>query len=203
MKVLLYTENEKVIGKSGLGKAIKHQMKALKLNGVSYNTNLDDFEPAHLLIDNEEPLSTDNSIENTESAQEIVKEEYQEDNNDILLFEDEEYEEPSEQEEEKYIPKKYDESYQLISDEENFELDLYDTLPLEVDGSGIISDYDFVDDEFKRHFKFDLPIIILSVLLLILLAFIGYFLVYLPLKNGYSSIDYIKNIFGTLFPTGN
>jgi len=42
MKVLLYTENEKVIGKSGLGKAIKHQMKALKLNGVSYTTNLDD-----------------------------------------------------------------------------------------------------------------------------------------------------------------
>ena len=36
MKVLLYTENEKLIGKSGLGKAIKHQMQALKDNNVEY-----------------------------------------------------------------------------------------------------------------------------------------------------------------------
>lgn len=36
MKVLLYTENERVVGKSGLGKAIKHQMKALELAGVEY-----------------------------------------------------------------------------------------------------------------------------------------------------------------------
>ena len=42
MKVLLYTENEKLIGKSGLGKAIKHQMKALELAGVEYTTNPDD-----------------------------------------------------------------------------------------------------------------------------------------------------------------
>lgn len=39
MKVLLYTENEKLVGKSGLGKAIKHQMKALELAGVDYTTN--------------------------------------------------------------------------------------------------------------------------------------------------------------------
>ena len=36
MKVLLYTEGEKVVGKSGLGKAIKHQMKALEVNDVDY-----------------------------------------------------------------------------------------------------------------------------------------------------------------------
>ena len=42
MKVLLYTENEKLIGKSGLGKAIKHQMKALELAGVEYTTNPED-----------------------------------------------------------------------------------------------------------------------------------------------------------------
>lgn len=36
MKILLYTENEKLVGKSGLGKAIKHQMKALELNGIDY-----------------------------------------------------------------------------------------------------------------------------------------------------------------------
>ena len=30
MKVLLYTEGEKMFSKSGLGKAIKHQMKALE-----------------------------------------------------------------------------------------------------------------------------------------------------------------------------
>ena len=42
MKVLLYTENEKVIGKSGLGKAIKHQIKALELNSVPFTTNKND-----------------------------------------------------------------------------------------------------------------------------------------------------------------
>ena len=36
MKVLLYTEGLKVVGKSGLGKAIKHQMKALDMEGVEY-----------------------------------------------------------------------------------------------------------------------------------------------------------------------
>ena len=49
MKVLLYTENEKVIGKSGLGKAIKHQMKALELAGVPYTTNVeDDYDILHI-----------------------------------------------------------------------------------------------------------------------------------------------------------
>ena len=36
MKVLLYTEGLKVIGVSGLGKAIKHQMKALELENIHY-----------------------------------------------------------------------------------------------------------------------------------------------------------------------
>lgn len=39
MKVLLYSEGLKTIGKSGLGKAIKHQMKALDEVGVSYTLN--------------------------------------------------------------------------------------------------------------------------------------------------------------------
>ena len=49
MKVLLYTENEKLIGKSGLGKAIKHQKKALEENNIEYTTNpKDDFDIIHL-----------------------------------------------------------------------------------------------------------------------------------------------------------
>ena len=49
MKVLLYTENEKMIGKSGLGKAIKHQMKALEDNKVEYTTNpKDDYDIVHI-----------------------------------------------------------------------------------------------------------------------------------------------------------
>lgn len=39
MKVLLYTENEKMVGKSGLGKAIKHQMKALAYERIDYTNN--------------------------------------------------------------------------------------------------------------------------------------------------------------------
>lgn len=49
MKVLLYTENEKIISKSGLGKAIKHQMNALKAVNIEYTTNpKDDFDIAHI-----------------------------------------------------------------------------------------------------------------------------------------------------------
>lgn len=49
MKVLLYTEGEKYSSKSGLGKAIKHQMKALDEVGVEYTTNLkDDYDIAHI-----------------------------------------------------------------------------------------------------------------------------------------------------------
>ena len=38
MKVLLYTEGIKTIGKSGLGKALKHQIKALEDNNIEYQT---------------------------------------------------------------------------------------------------------------------------------------------------------------------
>lgn len=49
MKVLLYTEGLKTIGKSGLGKAIKHQMKALDDEGINYTLNQkDDYDILHI-----------------------------------------------------------------------------------------------------------------------------------------------------------
>lgn len=49
MRILLYTENEKLVGKSGLGKAIKHQTKALDLAGVDYTLNKnDDYYILHI-----------------------------------------------------------------------------------------------------------------------------------------------------------
>lgn len=49
MKVLLYTEGEKMTSNSGLGKAIKHQMKALESANVDYTTNLkDDYDIIHI-----------------------------------------------------------------------------------------------------------------------------------------------------------
>lgn len=49
MKVLLYTEGIEHIGKSGLGKAIKHQMKALKHAGVDYTLDPDDdYDIVHI-----------------------------------------------------------------------------------------------------------------------------------------------------------
>lgn len=49
MKVLLYTESEKLLSKSGLGKAIKHQMKALEHVNVLYTTNpADDYDILHI-----------------------------------------------------------------------------------------------------------------------------------------------------------
>ena len=49
MRVLLYTENEKLVGKSGLGKAIKHQMKALKSANIDFTTDPhDDYDILHV-----------------------------------------------------------------------------------------------------------------------------------------------------------
>ena len=49
MKVCLYTEGEKLFSKSGLGKAIRHQEKALESVGVSYTTNIkDDYYVLHV-----------------------------------------------------------------------------------------------------------------------------------------------------------
>jgi len=49
MKVLLYTEGLKQIEKSGLGKAIKHQLKALEENNIDHTTNSkEDFDVVHI-----------------------------------------------------------------------------------------------------------------------------------------------------------
>ena len=49
MKVLLYTEGMKTVGKSGLGKAIKHQQKALEYEHINYTLNpKDDYDILHI-----------------------------------------------------------------------------------------------------------------------------------------------------------
>lgn len=49
MKVLLYTEGEKLFSKSGLGKAIKHQMLALDYEKIEYTTNVQDsYDIVHI-----------------------------------------------------------------------------------------------------------------------------------------------------------
>lgn len=49
MKVLLHSDKMDTIEKSGVGRAIKHQMKALELNGVDYTTNPnDDYDIIHI-----------------------------------------------------------------------------------------------------------------------------------------------------------
>ena len=49
MKVLLYTEGLKYVGKSGLGRAIKHQMRALEFAGVEYTLDpKDSYDIAHI-----------------------------------------------------------------------------------------------------------------------------------------------------------
>jgi len=49
MKILLYTEGLKTIGKSGLGKAIKHQKKALEDNNIDYTLDAkDDYDIVHI-----------------------------------------------------------------------------------------------------------------------------------------------------------
>ena len=49
MKVLLYTEGFGKVKKSGLGKAIMHQMQALESEGIEYTTNVkDDYDILHI-----------------------------------------------------------------------------------------------------------------------------------------------------------
>lgn len=49
MKILLYAEGLKVIGKSGLGKAISHQINALKDEGITYTLNpKEDYDILHI-----------------------------------------------------------------------------------------------------------------------------------------------------------
>lgn len=50
MKILLYTEGLNKIGKSGLGKAVKHQMKALDANGIEYTLDpkCTDYDIVHI-----------------------------------------------------------------------------------------------------------------------------------------------------------
>ena len=49
MKILLHSDKLKQIEKSGVGRAIKHQMKALELNNVEYTLNTkDDYDIIHI-----------------------------------------------------------------------------------------------------------------------------------------------------------
>ena len=49
MKVLLYTEMEKKVRKSGLGKAIEHQKTALTNEGIEWTTDpKDDYDIIHI-----------------------------------------------------------------------------------------------------------------------------------------------------------
>ncbi len=51
MKVLLYTEGLKTVGKSGLGHAVRHQMNALESNEIEYTTDpseLDSVDIVHI-----------------------------------------------------------------------------------------------------------------------------------------------------------
>ncbi len=49
MRVLLYFENEKMIKKSGIGRALEHQKKALELNDIEYTLNPNDkYDIAHI-----------------------------------------------------------------------------------------------------------------------------------------------------------
>ena len=49
MKVLLFSEGMNLIKISGLGRAIMHQQKALKLNGIEYTLDpKDDYDVVHI-----------------------------------------------------------------------------------------------------------------------------------------------------------
>ena len=50
MKVLLYFENQKMLDKSGIGRALKHQQRALEQMGIEYtvNSRTEDYDILHI-----------------------------------------------------------------------------------------------------------------------------------------------------------
>lgn len=49
MKVLLYSESQKMLKKSGIGRALYHQQRALELNGIEWTTNKhDSYDVVHI-----------------------------------------------------------------------------------------------------------------------------------------------------------
>ncbi len=49
MKVLLYLEGKTVLEKSGIGRALQHQMEALDMAGIPYTTDLlGDYDVIHI-----------------------------------------------------------------------------------------------------------------------------------------------------------
>ena len=49
MRILLHSEHLDKISKSGLGKSIQHQMRALEIAGIDFTTNSDDdFDLLHI-----------------------------------------------------------------------------------------------------------------------------------------------------------
>ena len=49
MKVLLYTEGLKKVGKSGLGKAVQHQINALEENHIEYSLDPKDLKECDIV----------------------------------------------------------------------------------------------------------------------------------------------------------
>ena len=49
MKVLLYTEGLKAVGKSGLGKAVEHQINALESNNISYTLKKEELDSVDIV----------------------------------------------------------------------------------------------------------------------------------------------------------
>ena len=105
----------------------------------------------------------------------------------------------------KEIENDNEETYSLLNfDSEVYEdnADYYDSSPDLVDDSCLISDDDdFIDTEYKKIFKLDIPILVISAIVIALLASIIYLLFFfIPSKSGFTAIDYIKDIIHTLFP---
>jgi len=109
------------------------------------------------------------------------------------------YEEQSKLEEEEM---KNDENIQLIDivEEDRNKKHLREEIPLIMDAQSP-DDQIFLEDDSmqKKVLAFNVPILVLSVILLFILVLICYYVFYIPAIGGTSPIDYLKDIFKVLF----
>lgn len=161
-------------------------------------------------IETEEVAQAKNPLDTHISNQEEIDDSTP-DIGDLLIEDD--YVPPTEEEllslNDEFVNKDFendnDETYSLLNLDDDVSEDntnYYNSSPDFIDDSYLISDDDdFIDSEYKKLFNLDIPILVISAIVIALLGAIIYLLFFfIPSKSGFSALDYIKNIIQTLFP---
>lgn len=211
-QTMILLSKSKSIRKTVLSSLIHPYIEELYASGVQDEHK--DYEQPKEASNTENTSSLENwdsenineELENkSEEAADLVAKDVMEANNEV-----EEEEAASEKAEDSYVELGQNQPENTTEDKKWFDIFAMKNKSVnkEEDYEDInSSSYDDDDDEYfeprsvnDRGFK--LPVLIISILLLVLLAVLAYCIFYVPSTEGIPASQYIKDIFGTLFPNG-